>query len=91
MEWHSGNILSHTVFTLRYAHCLEALDPDTIPTSHPFVQGKDLERPHELVTVVLRAAVAGLLKCCDMSWRIMNSGGIQEVRACPAYMTLCLS
>jgi hypothetical protein len=40
----------------------------------------DPDRPIELVTVVLRAAVQGLLKCCDMAWRELARGGAYDVR-----------
>ncbi len=31
MEWHAGNLLSNTVFTLVYVHELGAIDPDVVP------------------------------------------------------------
>ncbi|TFK32597.1 Mak10 subunit, NatC N-terminal acetyltransferase-domain-containing protein [Crucibulum laeve] len=74
MEWHAGNFLQHTVFTLLYMHHLHDIEPDFIPLSsrdHP-------SRPLELITVVLRAAVQGLLKCCDLGWRELGKGSIQD-------------
>ena len=38
------------------------------------------ERPIELVTIVLRAAVQGLLKCCNLSWIELSKGGAYDVR-----------
>ena len=39
------------------------------------------KRPIELVTIVLRAAVQGLLKCCCLSWtELANNGGNFDVR-----------
>ncbi|KAH9939576.1 Mak10-domain-containing protein [Amylocystis lapponica] len=72
MEWHAGNSLSQTVYTLLYVHCLTDMNPDFIPRV-PRTPADPL-RPQELVTVVLRAAVFGLLKCCDLSWREMSKG-----------------
>ncbi|KAG2359731.1 Mak10 subunit, NatC N-terminal acetyltransferase-domain-containing protein [Suillus spraguei] len=31
-----------------------------------------------LITVVLRAALLGLLKCCDLSWRELNKGNVYD-------------
>ena len=38
------------------------------------------ERPIEFVTIVLRAAVQGLLKCCCLSWIELSKGGVYDVR-----------
>lgn len=40
----------------------------------------DPERPPELITVVLRSFVQGLLKCCDLTWRQLSKGGVYDVR-----------
>jgi N-alpha-acetyltransferase 35, NatC auxiliary subunit len=77
MEWYSSNQLAHTVFTLLYIHHLQEIDPDMLPYAYLFV--KDADRPLELITVVLRAWVCGLLKCCDLAWREMSKGGINDV------------
>ncbi|KAF8875691.1 Mak10 subunit, NatC N-terminal acetyltransferase-domain-containing protein [Infundibulicybe gibba] len=76
MEWHAGNPLSHTVYTLQYVHHLPRLEPEFVPAGAAACGGP--ERPRELVTVVLRAAVLGLLKCCDLSWRELSKGGVQD-------------
>jgi hypothetical protein len=78
MEWHAGSALSQTVFTLLFVHELENFDPDLLTpdsSSH-----RDPRRPRELITVVLRAFVSGLLKCCDLAWRDMSKGLVNDVR-----------
>jgi hypothetical protein len=77
MQWHAGNALSQTVFTLLFIHGLDEINPDTIP-SQPQTDG-DPDRPIELITVVLRAFISGMLKCCDLAWKDMSKGGIQDV------------
>jgi hypothetical protein len=77
MEWHAGNMLSQTVFTLLYVHHLKDFNPDFIPLGS---LQRDASRPPELVTVVLRAAVFGLLKSCDLTWRELSQGNVHEVR-----------
>jgi N-alpha-acetyltransferase 35, NatC auxiliary subunit len=75
MEWHAGNLLSHTVYTLLFIYRLNDIDPEFIPQSST----ADPDRPSELVTVVLRAFVMGLLKSCDLSWRELSKGGVLDV------------
>ncbi|KAF5387015.1 hypothetical protein D9615_002044 [Tricholomella constricta] len=77
MEWHSGNLLSHTVFTLLYIHFLAELDFEYIPPR--LLATFDPSRPPELLFLVLKAWVMGLLKCCDLSWRELSKGGVQDV------------
>lgn len=77
MEWHSGRLLSHTVFTLIYIHDLPSVGTD--PRSSSFTLSDPL-RPIELVTTVLSPAIQGLLKCCDLSWRELSTGGMLDVR-----------
>ncbi|KXN91924.1 N-alpha-acetyltransferase, 35 NatC auxiliary subunit [Leucoagaricus sp. SymC.cos] len=76
MEWHKGNFMSHTVLTLLYIHHLDSIDPDLVQI--PFLTHDDPHRPPEIITIVLRAAVAGLLKCCDLTWRELSKGAIQD-------------
>ncbi|KAJ3569987.1 hypothetical protein NP233_g4697 [Leucocoprinus birnbaumii] len=76
MEWHNGNFMSHTVLTLLYIYHLDYIDPELVQI--PFLNLEDPYRPAELITVVLRAAVAGLLKCCDLTWREMSKGAVQD-------------
>ncbi|KAF8172074.1 Mak10 subunit, NatC N-terminal acetyltransferase-domain-containing protein [Pholiota molesta] len=75
IEFHAGNFLAHTIHTLLYVHHLHDIDPEMISLSTS--QG-DPDRPIELVTVVLRASVQGLLKCCDMAWRELARGGAYD-------------
>ena len=77
MEWHAGNMLSQTVYTLLYVHCLPDLNPDFLPRQ--LRTAADPLRPPELVTIVLRAAVFGLLKSCDLSWRELSKGRVYDV------------
>lgn len=78
MEWHSGRLLSHTVFTLIYIHELRNIETDLTPGSSVF---PDPLRPIQLVTTVLRPMVQGLLKCCDLAWRELSTGGMLDVRS----------
>jgi hypothetical protein len=77
MEWHSGNTLSQTIFTCLFVHHLDDIDPEFVPQD---LQSKeDPLRPLGLITIVLRSAVFGLLKSCDLSWRELSKGGMREV------------
>ncbi|GLB35595.1 putative mak10 subunit, NatC N(alpha)-terminal acetyltransferase [Lyophyllum shimeji] len=76
MEWHSGNLLSHSVFTLLYVHALAELDPEY--ASSQILARFDPSRPPELLFLILRAWVMGLLKCCDLSWRELSKAGVQD-------------
>ncbi|KAI6103733.1 Mak10 subunit, NatC N-terminal acetyltransferase-domain-containing protein [Pisolithus croceorrhizus] len=76
MAWHSGYTLSQTVFSFLYVHALPDIDPDTISRSHH--HDLDRTRPVELVSVVLRASVLGLLKCCDLAWRELVKGNVYD-------------
>ncbi|KAK7688903.1 hypothetical protein QCA50_007594 [Cerrena zonata] len=73
MEWHSGSTLSQTVYTLLYVHHMTTIDPDFL-LQVPLNDGS--ERPIGLVTIVLRAAVMAMLKCCDLSWRELSKGRV---------------
>jgi len=65
------------VFTFLFVYHLDDLDPDFVPEDYQ-ASCKDPARPLELVTLVLRAAVFGLLKCCDLSWRELMRGGVYD-------------
>jgi hypothetical protein len=80
MEWHAGNLLPHTVFTLLYVHRLDETEFDLVSS---LSRKNDQSRPMELVYVVLRSYVMGLLKCCDLTWRELSKGGIQDVSTHP--------
>jgi len=79
MEFHAGNVLSHTVFTLLYVHHLEGISPEIVMKWHSSFE-YDHRRPLVLITVVLRTAVQALLKCIDLSWRQLANGGMYDVR-----------
>ncbi|KAI6106207.1 hypothetical protein EV401DRAFT_2060474 [Pisolithus croceorrhizus] len=64
-----------TVFSFLYVHALPDIDPDTISPHH---HDPDRARPVELVSVVLRASVLGLLKCCDLAWRELVKGNVYD-------------
>lgn len=85
MAWHSGLSLSQTIYTLRYVHHLGSI------TSHNFkvdtttwlavshIRSPTSERPQELVDLVLRAMVFGLLKSCDLVCREMYRDHLYDV------------
>jgi len=76
MEWHAGNSLSQTVYTSLYVHYLGEINPDFMARRS---MSLDSLRPQELITVVLRAATVSLLKSCDLSWRELSRGRVQEI------------
>lgn len=84
MEWHTGYTLSQTIFTCMYVHALTDLHPDIV--SREKLSDADHAPPIELVTIILRASILGLLKCCDLSWREFNKGNVYDVRR-PAHST----
>jgi N-alpha-acetyltransferase 35, NatC auxiliary subunit len=90
MHWHAGNALAQTVLTCRYVHHLRALEPQNISPSvldvHHFNTFESAEREHnrrekpvELLTIVLRAGVMGMLKCCDLAYRELVKGCVHDV------------
>lgn len=86
MEWHTGNTLSQSVFTLLYVHQLADINPDLLPPE--YLAQSDPRRPVECVTVVLRAAIFGLLKCCDLVWRELSKKRVHDVSTlCPLLAT----
>lgn len=54
------------------------LDPEVASSS--FTGTHDPSRPLELLTLVLRGAILGMLKCCDLAWRELAKGGAYDVR-----------
>ncbi|KZT18829.1 Mak10-domain-containing protein [Neolentinus lepideus HHB14362 ss-1] len=76
IEWHTGNALSQTVFTVLYVHHLNDIDPDYIMDTDGIT--RDPSRPLELITVVIRSAVMGMLKCCDLVWRELSKNRVHE-------------
>jgi hypothetical protein len=77
MEWHAGYTLPQTIFSCLYVHHPPNMDPGMGPC-HDLSQ-QDPSRPLGLVTVVLNAAITGLLKCCDFSWRELYKGKLHDV------------
>jgi hypothetical protein len=86
MEWHAGYTLPQTIYSCLYVHHLPYIDPEIVPR-HESPQ-QESARPLELVTVVLNAAITGLLKCCDFAWRELSRGRLHDV--CTALHT-CIS
>ncbi|KAL4265808.1 MAK10 family protein [Pleurotus pulmonarius] len=78
MLWHAGNCLPHSILTIQYVHRLSDMDPELLYLRSAVVQ-EDPERPLELITVVLRSFMSGLMKCCDFSWRRLNEGSTREM------------
>jgi hypothetical protein len=78
MEWHSGNMLAHTVFTLTYIYELGVIDEDYRLSD--FLTEEDPQRPIELITGVLGPYIQGVLKCVDLTWReLRNNELIHDV------------
>ncbi|KAI0282481.1 Mak10 subunit, NatC N-terminal acetyltransferase-domain-containing protein [Russula aff. rugulosa BPL654] len=76
MEWHAGYTLPQTIYSCLYVHYLADIDPEVFPFQEPPHQ--ESARPSALVTVVLRAGITALLKCCDLSWRELNRGRLHD-------------
>ena len=79
MEWHSGKTLSQSVFTILFVHDLPDINPEYLSPK----EDEDPTRPRWLITVVVRAAMLALLKCCDLAWRELSKGRVQDVRPLP--------
>ena len=77
MGWHAGSALSQTVHTLQYVHNLLHITPERHNTR------RDRKEPPELVSLVLRALVIGLLKTCDLVWRDITRSLIYDVMHYP--------
>ncbi|KAJ2927115.1 hypothetical protein H1R20_g10015, partial [Candolleomyces eurysporus] len=70
MEWHSGNMLAHTVLTLTYIYELGVIDADYLSE---YISEEDPERPVELIVGILGPYIQGLLKCVDLTWRELRN------------------
>ena len=81
MEWHAGYTLPQTIYTCLYVHHLTDMNPEVIPQHEQ--RERDPDRPLELVTVVIRAMIMGLLKCCDLVWRELSKGNLHDVCGLP--------
>ncbi|KAI0781517.1 Mak10-domain-containing protein [Trametes elegans] len=75
MEWHAGKTLSQSVFTLLFVHHLPDINPEYLPSENL----EDPMRPRWLITIVVRAAMLGLLKCCDFAWRELSKNKVHDV------------
>ncbi|EGN96405.1 hypothetical protein SERLA73DRAFT_76363 [Serpula lacrymans var. lacrymans S7.3] len=76
MEWHAGYTLSQTVFTVLFVHHLRDIDPDFL--ARDFAWDGKPSQPLELITVVLRSFIFGLLKCCDLAWRELSKERVHD-------------
>ena len=75
MEWHSGKTLSQSVFTILFVHHMPDINPEYLPPE----EKEDPARLLWLITVVLRAGMLGLLKCCDLAWRELSKNRVHDV------------
>ncbi|KAI1791577.1 Mak10 subunit, NatC N-terminal acetyltransferase-domain-containing protein [Ganoderma leucocontextum] len=75
MEWHAGKTLSQSVFTILFVHHLPDINPEYLSPE----EEEDPARPRWLITIVVRAAMLGLLKCCDLAWRELSKGRVHDV------------
>jgi hypothetical protein len=86
MQWHAGNTLSQTVYTFLYVHSLSDMDPEFVSRIWSFNK-EDSSRPLELVTIVLRSAVFGLLKSCALAWIELAKGRVYDVSTSYTYLS----
>ena len=80
MEWHAGYTLPQTVYTCMYMHHLEVIDAEHLNRFHDIVPWSKA-RPSKLVSLVIRAATFGMVKCCDLAFRELVKGNVYEVSA----------
>ncbi|KAG8814828.1 hypothetical protein FRC17_000962 [Serendipita sp. 399] len=81
ISWHTGHSLSQSVFTCLYTHeiGIGRLWNGSKVSTAILKLPQDPRRPIQLITLVLRAAVHALLKTCDLAWREMTKGYINEM------------
>lgn len=82
MSFQAGSPLISTLFTCHYIRplALASLSQTTSPAqfqSHEKSQEKDKQKG--LREVVLRAMLMGFIKCAEMSWEEMCTGGVYDV------------
>ncbi|KAI0806725.1 Mak10 subunit, NatC N-terminal acetyltransferase-domain-containing protein [Fomes fomentarius] len=75
MEWHAGKTLSQSVFTILFVHHLPDINPEYLSPEGD----EDPARPKWLTTVIVRAGILGLLKCCDLAWRELSKNKVYDV------------
>ncbi|KAK9761882.1 N-alpha-acetyltransferase, non-catalitic subunit [Basidiobolus ranarum] len=68
LSWHSGHSLSQTIFTCLYVHNVFRI---------PEIDGRN-EFDENLVTLVLKSYVLGVIKCCHLVWQEMIKGNVYE-------------
>ncbi|GJJ11840.1 hypothetical protein Clacol_006078 [Clathrus columnatus] len=81
LQWHNGFPLSQTVLTIRYVHYLMDISTPKFKTSHDnhrSTSKADPDRPPELVNLVLRAGIFGVVKSCDLVWRELAQNRVVE-------------
>jgi hypothetical protein len=62
-----------------HIHRLDSLNPEMVPLQMGDNQWTP-DRPKELITLVLRAGMFGMLKCVDGAWRELSKGHVNDVR-----------
>src|SRR4051794_7624057 len=78
MTWHSGHSLSQTLFTCMYIHQVYEVTPEEF-MSRETPEIAATEPPFEFVTQVMKAFMAGVVKCCHLVWEEMIKGNVFEV------------
>ncbi|EJD06227.1 uncharacterized protein FOMMEDRAFT_166473 [Fomitiporia mediterranea MF3/22] len=77
MHWHAGNALAQTVYTCLYMHHLSTINHDVI---HPraLAAFTDKRLPVQLISLVIRAGMIGMVKCCDLAYRELIKGNVHD-------------
>lgn len=78
MQWHTGNGLAQTVYTSLYMHHLSEINPSFIPSDTAAIFS-DPSKPIQLIVLVLRAGIMGMVKSCDLVYRELVKGNVHEV------------
>lgn len=79
MHWHAGNALAQTVYTCLYIPHIGAISPEYLRLQDLSAKGFDETRPLKLISLVVRAAVLGMVKCCDLAYRELIRGNVHDV------------
>lgn len=83
MTWHSGHALSQTLYALLYMHELESISMQNLTERWGGGGAGDDEGgggpPLELVGLVLRGCIMGMVKCADIVWEEFVKGNLYEV------------
>ena len=78
MQWHVGNALAQTMYTCLYMHYLPMINPDFLKY-RSIAKTFDKQRPLELISLVIRSGVLGVVKCCDLVYRELVKGNVHDV------------